>query len=586
MAKNNNAVKEARAAFDAAQREYRQRVRAAHEALEDVRRQREAAIKNAKKELQRAQAEYDRRLKGAEDLLRERKEGSLLGSYGSVKLYENRLETPEGSVPLGSEIKASVETSGVKTDKTDNRETVLLLDTPKFDAVVRANPNDTTTVRELAARVNTAAKNAADLITKYETALAAASETLESAKAETEERDEATAALQRLEDDTRALDGAEANLHAAEEDKADVESRRTALLELDPDAKVREISAPGRSWRSRSYSTFWRRRGWKGRTAIVGGTIVAALLLISALEEEQPAPSDSAAPTTVEDNATPIRLVVGHPGTITVRKRTYLLRGRVSEDAIVRLNGRVLSSGSTSFRKRIDLRLGRNVFKLSATRAGTPPESRTIEITRLKPFLPLRVISEGGTVYSGELTVRGVAVPGAKVSVRGAPATLDGSRFSAQVNVNPGRNAIFIRAVHPQYAPSGRRLIVVRQLTAAEREAIAEQKRADFINSTTSIAYAQLSKNPDRYSGTKVRYYGEILQIQEDALGGIMLLSVTDLGYDVWTDNVWVNYEGNIRSAEGDKLTIYGVVVGTKEYETQIGGQTYVPEIDARYIAE
>jgi hypothetical protein len=133
---------------------------------------------------------------------------------------------------------------------------------------------------------------------------------------------------------------------------------------------------------------------------------------------------------------------------------------------------------------------------------------------------------------------------------------------------------------------SGHRLTIVRKLSAAERQAIAEQKRADFVNSTVAISYPQLSKNPDRYSGTKVRFYGEILQIQEDVRGGFMLLSVTDLGYDVWTDNVWVNYQGNIGSVEGDRITIYGVVVGTKEYETQIGGSTYVPEIDARYISE
>lgn len=586
MAKKTDAVKEARAAFDSAQREYRRRVQVAHEALADVRRQREAAIKKAKKELANAQADYDRRVKAAGDLLRERTEGSLLGSYGDVKLYENRLETPEGSVPLASAIRASVETSGVKTDKTDNRETVLLLDTPKFDAVVRANPNDTTTVRELAARINTAAKNAADLITKYETALASAKDALASTTSATAGRDEAAAALQRLEGDTRAVDAAEAALRAAEEDKADVERRRASLLELDPNAKVREVSAPGKSWRSRFYSTLWLGRGWKGRAALVGGTVVAALLLIGAFADEQPGPSDTSAPTSLEDEVTPIRLTVRHPETMTVRKRTFLLRGNVTDDAVVRLNGRVLPHDGTRFQRRVALRLGRNVFKLSATRAGTSAENRTIEINRLKPFLPLRLISGGGTVYSGEFTVRGTAVPGAKVLVRGAPAAMDGSRFSAQVTVNPGRNAIFIRAVHPNYAPAGRRLVVVRKLTAAERQAIAEQRRADFINSTVSISYGQLSKNPDRYAGTKVRYYGEILQIQEDALGGFMLLSVTDLGYDVWTDNVWVNYDGKIRSAEGDKVTIYGIVVGTKEYETQIGGQTYVPEIDARYIAE
>jgi hypothetical protein len=577
VAKRSDAVKEARAAFDAAQREYRQRVRAAHEALENARRDREAALKNANKELGSAQSDYDRRVQAAEKHFRERRQGSLVASYGSVKLYENRLETLEGTTPLSAEIRATVDASGLKTDKADTRETVLLLDTPTHDSVIRVNPNDTTAVREFAAKINTAAKNAAAQISKYEHAHAAARENLARARADTAARDQAAAALARLEADTQTVDAAAANLREAEEDKREVEARRVALLEVDPSAKVREISAPGRSWRSRAASKLWRRRGWKGRAAIVGGTVLAFLILLGALVDEQPSngPTEAVDTTLDESAVTPISLALGHQNTVTVRKPTYLVRGSVAEDAAVRLNGRVVPHTGTSFRKRVALRLGRNVFKLTATMAGSPSATRTIRIQRLKPFLPLRVTSGGGTVYGPEFTLRGVAVPGAKITVRGRPASLDGSRFSAQVSVSPGRNALFIRAVHPRYAPSGRKVTVVRKLTVAERRAIAEQERQNFINATTSISYAQLSKNPDRYKGTKVRYYGEILQIQEDALGGFMLLSVTNLGYDVWTDNVWVNYEGSIRGAEGDKVTIYGVVAGTKEYDTQIGGQTY-----------
>jgi hypothetical protein len=85
--------------------------------------------------------------------------------------------------------------------------------------------------------------------------------------------------------------------------------------------------------------------------------------------------------------------------------------------------------------------------------------------------------------------------------------------------------------------------------------------------------------------GTKVKYYGQIFQIQEDPLGGgIVLLSVTDEGYGFWTDEIWVNYNGKIQGAEEDFLTVYGIVVGSKSFETQIGGERYVPEINAKYI--
>ncbi len=53
-----------------------------------------------------------------------------------------------------------------------------------------------------------------------------------------------------------------------------------------------------------------------------------------------------------------------------------------------------------------------------------------------------------------------------------------------------------------------------------------------------------------------------------------------------WSDNVWVDVVGTIKSAEDDIITVYGTVQGTKSYETQIGGETYVPQVKARYVEE
>ena len=65
-----------------------------------------------------------------------------------------------------------------------------------------------------------------------------------------------------------------------------------------------------------------------------------------------------------------------------------------------------------------------------------------------------------------------------------------------------------------------------------------------------------------------------------------MLLAVTNEGYDFWDDNVWVEYDGTIEGAEEDIITVYGVVRGEQSYETQIGGETFVPKVEARYIEE
>ena len=63
-----------------------------------------------------------------------------------------------------------------------------------------------------------------------------------------------------------------------------------------------------------------------------------------------------------------------------------------------------------------------------------------------------------------------------------------------------------------------------------------------------------------------------------------MLLSVTDDGAGIWTDNVWINYSTNVPYVENNIITVYGTVTGTKSYTTQAGGQTYVPEVRAKYI--
>ena len=36
-----------------------------------------------------------------------------------------------------------------------------------------------------------------------------------------------------------------------------------------------------------------------------------------------------------------------------------------------------------------------------------------------------------------------------------------------------------------------------------------------------------------------------------------MLVSVTNEGYDIWDDNVWIDYFGSVKGAEGDQITVY-----------------------------
>ena len=122
-----------------------------------------------------------------------------------------------------------------------------------------------------------------------------------------------------------------------------------------------------------------------------------------------------------------------------------------------------------------------------------------------------------------------------------------------------------------------------RVVARIERDAAEE---AAFREQATTIDYDQLIKDPLDFKGEAVTYTGQIFQIQEFAGESIILLSVTDEGYGFWTDNIWVDYAGEIDSAEEDNITVYGKITGSKEYETQIGGSTYVPRMTARYVDE
>jgi hypothetical protein len=202
---------------------------------------------------------------------------------------------------------------------------------------------------------------------------------------------------------------------------------------------------------------------------------------------------------------------------------------------------------------------------------------------------PLNVNFTGPTqTTSDQVRLKGrVAVKGVKVKVDGKPATVRGRRWSYVASIaRKGDNPYKVIATKAGHKSDRTTAVVTRNLSAAEKAAQREAERQAFINAATTIPYNQLAKNPKRYKGTKVSYRGQIFQIQEDGGETWMLLSVTDEGYGFWDDNVWVEYDGTINGAEEDVITVYGTIAGEQSYETQIGGETYVPKMRARYIVE
>jgi hypothetical protein len=223
----------------------------------------------------------------------------------------------------------------------------------------------------------------------------------------------------------------------------------------------------------------------------------------------------------------------------------------------------------------------------AAPAAPEPPPPATID---------LRSPDSGDTIRKPAATVTGLSEPGAKVTLTsdaGRKRVKADSRGQWRVSLplGLGENSIAIKASAPGRSQGSMSFLLTRRRSSQELAAIRQrkrerqqQKRQAFIASAITIPYNQLEKNPDKHTGTKVKYTGQIFQIQEDAGATFVLLAVTNEGYGFWTDNIWVDYNGEIAGAEDDIITIYGTVTGSKSYETQIGGETYVPQVRAKYV--
>lgn len=236
-----------------------------------------------------------------------------------------------------------------------------------------------------------------------------------------------------------------------------------------------------------------------------------------------------------------------------------------------------------------------------ATSAGDAPAAKSVASSTPVPTPTLDVEApDDRTVYRDRVILTGTVsvdaggnTQGVRIEVDGRPARVNGGRWSKVVTVRRGENDFRIAASKGSYHADYDDATITRKSTKAEiaaarqaRAAARARRMQNYMASAATLPYNQLEKNPDRHAGKRVKFTGQIFQIQEDFGSTVILLSVTDEGYGFWTDNVWVDYDGTIDSAEDDVITVYGTIEGTNSYDTQIGGETYVPQMTARYVVE
>jgi hypothetical protein len=272
--------------------------------------------------------------------------------------------------------------------------------------------------------------------------------------------------------------------------------------------------------------------------------------------------------------------------------------------------------------KRVTVPLLLTTLALGGCGSQAGSGSSSTERPAERPATPLRITAptpETNAVRRPDLVFQGTSAPGADVMVDGNTATVapDGT-WKAKIDLSVGTTSYAVEASMDGHVNTTREVQVQRKRTAAEiakaralrakrkreaaerrrvaaakraaakarRQAAAAARVADFKASCTPIPYNQLAKNPSKYEGDRVVFQGQIAEAQEDYGVGIMRLNVTDEGYGLWTDDVWVDYEGEIESAQDDIVTVYGTITGEKSYDTEIGGSRSIPQVEMRYIEE
>lgn len=103
---------------------------------------------------------------------------------------------------------------------------------------------------------------------------------------------------------------------------------------------------------------------------------------------------------------------------------------------------------------------------------------------------------------------------------------------------------------------------------------------SEFKSLCKPIDYKQLTKNSDKYRGNRTVVTGEVVEIKEDANGGLIRLATSDGNDDI----VAVIYSGSNDVVEGDKITVYGYVTKDYSYTSQANLHITIPGIDGKYI--
>lgn len=125
--------------------------------------------------------------------------------------------------------------------------------------------------------------------------------------------------------------------------------------------------------------------------------------------------------------------------------------------------------------------------------------------------------------------------------------------------------------------------IAASESVVASSKAAAASAKAEANKYNTGITYDQLARDPDTYMGKLLHLTGKVIQVVEGD-------TETDLRVAIdgdYNNVVLVVYDPTTRSTrilEDDKVTFYGLSLGTQSYTSTLGGKITVPLVQADKI--
>ncbi|MBU5482308.1 peptidoglycan-binding protein [Blautia sp. MSJ-19] len=124
---------------------------------------------------------------------------------------------------------------------------------------------------------------------------------------------------------------------------------------------------------------------------------------------------------------------------------------------------------------------------------------------------------------------------------------------------------------------------LLQSLDVVEKVQDAVQKEASKGEYAGDYTYDQLARNPDTYTGNKIKISGKVLQA--DSSGDICYARVAmNNSYDTV---IFVTYDKDLlsyRLLEDDKITVYGTSLGVYSYEAVSGATITIPWLNADMI--